>query len=127
MFLVFWNIHKFSQVTRHELNFFFHFVGMVIIFFVKILFLLLFELTLYIKIDSCIDSFTQSILSQTPIFSRIIPAGFKAESLSFSHRTPVFHPRYSRSWVPSGSAKESYIRSFDNSLVAWSRSKAWWN
>ena len=77
--------------------------------------------------DSCIDSFTKSIRGQTPIFSGIIPAGFKAESVYFSHSFSIFHPRYSWSWVPSGSAMKSCIRSLNNSLICWSWIKAWWN
>ena len=85
------------------------------------------KLTLYIKIGSGVDSFTHSILSQTPIISRIVSVGFKTERVSLSHSIPIFHPRNLWGWVPSGITMECSFCSFHNSLVGWFPCKAWWN
>lgn len=84
-------------------------------------------LTLYVKMSSRFDSITQSIVRKTPIFSRITSVGLKTQGVPFSHSFPIFQPRHLRSWVSSGSTVKGCVRSFDNSLVSWSWSKAWWN
>lgn len=110
-----WIYHWF----RHDCRKTFNTARYLVSFFIK--------LTLYIKIGSGVDGFTHSILSQTPIISRIVSVGFKTERVSLSHSIPIFHPRNLWSWVPSGITMECSFCSFHNSLVGWFPCKAWWN
>ena len=78
-----------------------------------------FKLTLHIKVNTCIDSYSQSILRSTPIFPRMSPVGLKLQSVSYNHSLLIFEPFYCWGWVPSGSTLEGHFLIFNDCLIRW--------
>ena len=76
-------------------------------------------LTLHIKVCTSIDSISDPILCRTPVFSRLIPVGFKAQFLSCTHSLPILGPCYRRSWVTCSSAMQCCNGTFSDRLLSW--------
>ena len=75
------------------------------------------QLTLYIKISASIGSCLQSIISSTPVFSRITSFGLDVKNICISHNLSIFDPLNVRGWVPNGSAMESHFVIFNNFFI----------
>lgn len=66
---------------------------------------------------TCFDSYIQSVLCWTPVFSRMIPAGFKAQRISCSDDLLIVYPGYLGVWMPRGSAIECCHGTLSDSLI----------
>ena len=76
--------------------------------------------TLDIKTGTGVYSWIQSIVRWTPVFSRLIPIGCKAQSFSCSHSLPIFNPRYLWRRVAGGVAIECDSSTLKDGFIIWS-------
>ena len=85
----------------------------------------MFLLTLYIKIGTCVDSRTQSILRRTPVLSRFTLIRRQTQSFPMRHSRTILDPHYLWGWVTGCITGKRYVISLYDSFVRRFYGEAW--